>query len=102
MYSASALAQAEGVRLCCRLRRSRQSLTAERPLLRYSRHSSARVLKPGGLLSITEDFFDPDYPLVSETVRRVEAAGFSLERRFGNFWLYTLNFRRDAALGYPE
>ena len=51
--------------------------------------------KPGGLLSITEDFFDPDYPFASETVRRVEAAGFSLEQRFGNFWVYTINFRKS-------
>ena len=50
--------------------------------------------KPGGLLSITEDFFDPDYPLAFETIRRVGAAGFSLEQRFGNFWLYTVNFRK--------
>jgi SAM-dependent methyltransferase len=56
-----------------------------------------RVLKPEGLLSITEEFFDPDYPFAFETVRRVEAAGFSLDQRFGNFWVYTLNFRRDAA-----
>jgi ubiquinone/menaquinone biosynthesis C-methylase UbiE len=55
-----------------------------------------RVIKPGGLLSVTEEFADPDYPFVFETIRRVEAAGFSLERRFGNFWVYTLNFRRDA------
>ena len=52
--------------------------------------------KPGGLLSITEEFPDPDYPFASETIRRVEAAGFSLERRFGNFWLYTVNFRKSA------
>jgi len=56
-----------------------------------------RVLKPGGLISITEEFWDPDYPFVSETVRRVEAAGFRLAQRFGNFWLYTVNFRRLAA-----
>jgi ubiquinone/menaquinone biosynthesis C-methylase UbiE len=55
-----------------------------------------RVLKPDGLLSITEEFADPDYPFASETVRRVEAAGFKLDQRFGNFWVYTLNFRRDA------
>jgi SAM-dependent methyltransferase len=60
-----------------------------------------RVIKPGGLLSITEEFTDPDYPFAFETIRRVEAAGFSLEQRFGNFWVYTLNFRRDAAPGYP-
>jgi len=61
-----------------------------------------RVLKLGGLLSITEEFTDPDYPFAFETVQRVEAAGFSLEQRFGNFWVYTLNFRRDAAPGYSE
>ena len=61
-----------------------------------------RVLKPGGLLSITEEFADPDYPFEFETIRRVKAAGFKLDRRFGNFWVYTLNFRRDAALGYSE
>jgi len=55
-----------------------------------------RVLRPGGLLSITEEFTDPDYPFVFETIRRVEAAGFSLKRRFGNLWLYTINFRKSA------
>ena len=55
-----------------------------------------RVIKPGGLLSITEDFFDPDYPFAFETIRRVEAVGFSLERRCGNFWLYTINFRKQV------
>ena len=53
-----------------------------------------RVIKPGGLLSVTEEFLDPDYPFEFETIRRVEGAGFSLEHRFGNFWRYTLNFRR--------
>ena len=53
-----------------------------------------RVIRPDGLLSITEEFFDPDYPFACETIRRVEAAGFSLEQRFGNLWRYTLNFRR--------
>jgi ubiquinone/menaquinone biosynthesis C-methylase UbiE len=55
-----------------------------------------RVIKPGGLLSVTEEFADPDYPFTFETVRRVEAAGFKLDQEFGNFWVYTLNFRRDA------
>jgi ubiquinone/menaquinone biosynthesis C-methylase UbiE len=51
-----------------------------------------RVLKPGGVLSITEEFLDPDYLFEFETIRRAETAGFSLEQRFGNLWLYTLNF----------
>ena len=55
-----------------------------------------RVLKPGGLLSITEEFMDPDYPFAFEIIRRVEPAGFKLDQRFGNFFLYTLNFREEA------
>jgi ubiquinone/menaquinone biosynthesis C-methylase UbiE len=51
-----------------------------------------RVLKPGGVLSITEEFYDPDYPFPFETIRRVEAAGFRLERQIGNWWAYTVNF----------
>jgi ubiquinone/menaquinone biosynthesis C-methylase UbiE len=53
-----------------------------------------RVLKPGGVLSVTEEFADPDYPFPFETIRRVEAAGFRLEQRFGNWWVYTANFRK--------
>lgn len=53
-----------------------------------------RVIKPGGRLSVTEEFYDPDYPFAFETIRRVEAAGFELEQRFGNFWVYTVNFRK--------
>jgi len=59
-----------------------------------------RVIKPGGLLSITEEFLDPDYPFAFETIRRVEAAGFNLERRFGTFWRYTVNFRRSADVAH--
>ena len=51
-----------------------------------------RVLKPGSVLSITEEFIDPDHLFAFETVRYVEAAGFRLERRFGNLLLNTLNF----------
>lgn len=53
-----------------------------------------RVLKPGGILSISEQFLDPDYPLASTTIHRVAAAGFELVERHGNWWWYTLNFRK--------
>jgi SAM-dependent methyltransferase len=52
-----------------------------------------RVLRPGGVLSITEEFSDPDYLFLPETIRLVESAGFRFEERFGNFWVYTVNFR---------
>jgi SAM-dependent methyltransferase len=58
-----------------------------------------RVLKPGGVLSITEEFTDPDYAFALETIRRVEAVGFRQERRYGNFWVYTINFRVDKVRG---
>ena len=57
-----------------------------------------RVIKPGGQLSITEEFIDPDYPLPFETIRRVEAAGFKLAQRFGNLCVYTVNFRREPSV----
>jgi arsenite methyltransferase len=53
-----------------------------------------RVLRPGGTLSITEEFYDPDYLFLPETILLVEAAGFCLEERFGNLWVYTANFRK--------
>jgi len=59
-----------------------------------------RVLKPTGLLSISEELLDPDYPLPQETLRRVRAAGFSLERQTGNFLVYTLNFWKGEGFAY--
>ncbi len=53
-----------------------------------------RVLVPGGRLSVTEEFWDPDYPRAETTTRWAEAAGFEVEARHGNWWLYTLNFRK--------
>ncbi len=53
-----------------------------------------RVIKPGGVLSITEEFLDPDYPLPRTTIRWVENAGFRFAERHGNWWVYTLNFRK--------
>ena len=55
-----------------------------------------RVLKPGGILSLTEEFTDPDYPPRRTTVRWASQAGFDLVERFGNWWIYTLNFRKPA------
>ena len=59
-----------------------------------------RVLKPGGLLSITEEFTDPDYAFPFEAVQLIEAVGFSRERYYGNFWIYTLNFGKSEGIAY--
>ena len=53
-----------------------------------------RILKPGGVFSTTEEFLDPDYPLRKTTIGWAEEAGFEVDERFGNWFLYTLNFRK--------
>jgi SAM-dependent methyltransferase len=60
-----------------------------------------RVLRPGGHLSVSEEFGDPDYPRRVTTIGWAEAAGFTLEACHGNFWIYTLNFRKPAE-GQPR
>jgi ubiquinone/menaquinone biosynthesis C-methylase UbiE len=51
-----------------------------------------RVLKPGGVLSTTEEFFDPDYPRRKTTIAWAQEAGFRLAGSYGNILVYTLNF----------
>ena len=53
-----------------------------------------RVLKPGGIVSMTEEFLDPDYPRRATTVAWAKAAGFVMAEHYGNWWNYTLNFRK--------
>jgi ubiquinone/menaquinone biosynthesis C-methylase UbiE len=59
-----------------------------------------RVLRPGGLLSITEEFTDPDYAFPFEVVQLVEDVGFTRERFYGNFWNYTLHFGKSEGIAY--
>jgi ubiquinone/menaquinone biosynthesis C-methylase UbiE len=56
------------------------------------------ALEPGGVLSVTEIFGDPDYRRPATVRREVEGAGFRLLRRFGGFPAYTLNFERPRTL----
>jgi ubiquinone/menaquinone biosynthesis C-methylase UbiE len=53
-----------------------------------------RVLKPGGILAVSELLMDPDYPLKETTARRCEKAGFQLEGFYGNFWTYTVRLSK--------
>ena len=53
-----------------------------------------RVLRPGGILAVSEFFPDPDYPLSKTTARRGEKAGFEVEGIYGNLWTYTVRFRK--------
>ena len=53
-----------------------------------------RVLKPGGILAVTEHLFDPDYPLRSTTIRLGQHEGFVLDQSLGGFWNYTVRFKK--------
>lgn len=51
-----------------------------------------RVLKPTGILSVTELLPDPDYSWESTTIARCAAAGFKPSEVFGSLFAYTVNF----------
>ena len=53
-----------------------------------------RVLKPGGILAVSEFFPDPDFPLRSTTMNICQREGFVLDAHFGNFWNYTVRFKK--------
>jgi ubiquinone/menaquinone biosynthesis C-methylase UbiE len=55
-----------------------------------------RVLTPGGTLSLTEEFYDPDYPRRATTIAWARAAGFEVQEQLGNFWVYTVNLRAGS------
>jgi ubiquinone/menaquinone biosynthesis C-methylase UbiE len=52
-----------------------------------------RVLKPKGILAVTEFLPDPDYPLKKTTKRIVTSAGFSIDKENGDLWNYTIRFK---------
>ncbi|HEY82720.1 MAG TPA: methyltransferase domain-containing protein [Dehalococcoidia bacterium] len=53
-----------------------------------------RVLRPGGLLAVSEFLPDPDYPRRSTTIKIGERHGFILDAALGNLWNYTVRFRK--------
>lgn len=55
-----------------------------------------RVLKPGGILAVTEFLPDPDYPLKSTTIKIGEEEGFVFDEALGNFWNYTIRFVKQS------
>ncbi len=54
---------------------------------------AARVLKPGGRLSVTEIKGDPDFVPRGELKQRAAKAGLAFEKSFGPRFYYTANFR---------
>ena len=53
-----------------------------------------RVLKPDGILAVTEFLPDSDYPLRSTTIKICQREGFVLDASLGNLWNYTVRFKK--------
>jgi len=53
-----------------------------------------RVLRPGGLLSLTEQPGDPDFTALPDARKLVEGVGFRLEKVSGRGKNYTASFRK--------
>jgi len=53
-----------------------------------------RVLKPRGILAVTEFLPDPDYPWKSTTIKIGKEASLVLDEALGSFWQYTVRFRK--------
>lgn len=51
-----------------------------------------RILKPNGLISLSEMLPDPDYPRRRTEKRWAKEAGLEFLEGFGNFFIYQLNF----------
>lgn len=56
-----------------------------------------RVLKPEGVLSISEHLPDPDFLPFAKVELLVEKPGFEFIERYGAKWSYTANFRKAEA-----
>lgn len=60
-------------------------------------HECARVLKPGGILSVTEQLCDPDFRLPATTREYAREAGLEDAGRSGiPWWSYTANYRKTV------
>ena len=51
-----------------------------------------RILKPNGIVSLSELALDPDYPRRKTVKRWASEAEFKLHSEFGNWFVYQLNF----------
>ena len=54
-----------------------------------------RVLKPGGIISLSELLPDADYPLRRTEKKWAKEAGLIFLEGFGNFFVYQLNFIKE-------
>ncbi len=55
-----------------------------------------RVLKSSGALVFSEILFDPDYPRATTLNRLASTAGFTMKKKMGSFFSYTLAFEKPG------
>ena len=55
-----------------------------------------RILKPSGVVSLSEVFPDPHYPLRRTEKRWAAEAGLNFSEEFGNWFVYQLNFEKKG------
>lgn len=53
-----------------------------------------RILRPGGLVCLSELLPDPDYPLRGTEKRWAEEAELVLDGEYGSFFVYQLHFKK--------
>ena len=56
-----------------------------------------RVLRPDGILAVTEFFPDPDYPFRATVIKIGEREGFVFDESQGSFWNYTVRFKKQLS-----
>ncbi|MBA7650964.1 2-methoxy-6-polyprenyl-1,4-benzoquinol methylase [subsurface metagenome] len=56
-----------------------------------------RILKPDGILAITEFLLDTDYRPASAVIQRCQRGGFILNENSGNLWNYTVRFKKPSS-----
>jgi len=66
----------------------------EIPDIGRSLREMKRVLRSGGTLAVTEFFPDPDYPFRSTVIDNGKREGFIIDGSQGNFWNYTVRFKK--------
>ncbi len=82
----------ESVDVCCMI-----SVLQEIPDRVRALREVKRILKPTGILAVTEFVIDPDYALPVTTIKLAAKAGFVVDEVIGDFWNYTARFRKGAA-----
>jgi ubiquinone/menaquinone biosynthesis C-methylase UbiE len=66
-------------------------------------HECARVLKPGGIIAVTEQVIDPDFHMPKSVQKLASDAGLQEAGLTGlSWWSYTARYRKPAAVLSPK